>query len=207
MCGRFCLDTDLDSVIKHFGLKQNVVLTPRYNIAPSQVVPVIRKPGQLEFLTWGLRPVWLKPEHNAFINARLETLTEKPAFKQAFQRRRCLVAANGYYEWRQIGNMKQPYFICLPQRELFAFAGMWDGDSCTIITMPAQQSELKAVHERMPLVLGQQDYDQWLNPAVNIDIIQNLIHTNTTQQFFVYPVPTQVNNPKHDSAACIQPLQ
>lgn len=207
MCGRFCLDADLDTVIKHFGLKQNVVLTPRYNIAPHQVVPVIRKPGQLEFLSWGLRPAWLSPEHSAFINARLETLTEKPAFKQAFQRRRCLIVANGYYEWRQIGNTKQPYFIRLSQRELFAFAGMWDGDSCTIITMPSQQAEIKAVHERMPLVLDPQTYEQWLNPTVNIEIIKNLIHNNITQQFLVSPVSTQVNSPKYDSATCIQPLQ
>lgn len=207
MCGRFCLDADLDTVIKHFGLKQNVVLTPRYNIAPNQVVPVIRKPGQLEFLSWGLRPAWLNPEHNAFINARLETLTEKPAFKQSFQRRRCLIVANGYYEWRQIGNTKQPYFIRLSQRELFAFAGMWDGDSCTIITMPAQQPEIKAIHERMPLILNSQAYEQWLNPTVNIEIIHNLINKNITPQFLISPVSTQVNSPKHDSETCIQPLQ
>jgi len=207
MCGRFCLDADLDAVIKHFGLKQNVVLTPRYNIAPNQVVPVIRKLGQLEFLNWGLRPAWLNPEHNAFINARLETLTEKPAFKQSFQRRRCLIIANGYYEWRQIGNIKQPYFIRLPQRELFAFAGVWDGDSCTIITMSAQQVEIKAVHERMPLVLQPQVYEQWLNPSVNSAAIQNLIHNNTLQKFLISPVSTQVNSPKHDFATCMQPLQ
>lgn len=207
MCGRFCLDADIDAVIKHFGLKQNVVLTPRYNIAPNHVVPVIRKPGQLEFLSWGLRPAWLNPEHNAFINARLETLTEKPAFKQAFQRRRCLIVANGYYEWRQINNTKQPYFIRLAQRELFAFAGMWDCDSCTIITTLAQQAEIKDVNDRMPLVLEPQFYEQWLNHSVNIEVIQNLIHKNSVQKFLISPVSTQVNNPKHDSAACIQPLQ
>lgn len=207
MCGRFCLDTDLQSVIQHFELKQNVVLKPRYNIAPGQVIPVIRKPGYLEFLRWGLRPAWLKPEHNAFINARLETITEKPSFKQAFHKRRCLILANGYYEWRQIGKIKQPYFICLPQRELFAFAGIWDGDSCSIITMPAQQANIKLVHDRMPLVLNVSSYGQWLNYSENIQTIQNLIQENIVQQFLVHPVSTQVNSPQHDSELCIQPLQ
>lgn len=207
MCGRFCLDADIGSVIKHFSLKQNVVLKPRYNIAPGQVVPVVRKPGLLEFLTWGLRPAWLNPTHNAFLNARVETLTEKPSFKQAFNKRRCLIVASGYYEWREIGSTKQPYFICLPKRELFAFAGVWDGDSCCIITTLAQQPEIKAVHERMPLVLASPSYEQWLNPTVNPETIQNLIQKNITQQLLVYPVSTQVNSPKHDSVACIQPLQ
>lgn len=206
MCGRFCLDTDLATIIEYFSLRHNVVLKPRYNIAPSQVVPVIREPGKLEFLVWGLRPSWLKAEHNSFVNARLETLAEKPSFKQAFNKRRCLIVANGYYEWKQIGKIKQPYFISLPQRELFAFAGIWDGDTCSIITTPAQHAQLSGIHERMPVVLNKQYCDLWMSPEANIQELLNFT-TNNNYQFVINAVSTQVNSPKHDSMVCTQPLQ
>lgn len=206
MCGRFCLDADLSDIIEYFSLKHNVVLKPRYNIAPSQVIPVIREPGKLEFLSWGLRPSWLNVEHNAFINARLETLTEKPAFKQAINKRRCLIVANGYYEWKQIGNIKQPYFISLPSRALFAFAGIWDGDTCAIITTAAQQPELLQVHERMPVVLSKQNCDIWMNPSTKIQYVLNTV-TQNNYNFSVNAVSTQVNSPQHDFFACTQPLQ
>lgn len=206
MCGRFCLDSNLAAITEYFSLKQGVVLKPRFNIAPSQVIPVIRHPGTLEFITWGLRPSWLKADHNSFINARIETLTEKPAFKQALQKRRCLVVANGYYEWKQIGKIKQPFFISLPQRELFAFAGIWEGDTCAIITTEAQHSELKSIHERAPVVLTHENCKLWLNATTDINSVLNTI-IDVKLPFNIAAVSTYVNSPQHDSVACIQSLQ
>lgn len=206
MCGRFCLDSNLAAITEYFSLTQQFVFKPRYNIAPLQVVPVIRKAGIIEFLTWGLRPSWLKAEHNSFINARLETLSEKPAFKGAFNKRRCLIIANGYYEWKQQGKIKQPYLISLPQRELFAFAGIWEGDTCAIITTSAKQLELKKIHERMPVLLTKEFCNLWLNPAAEINNLLEAI-ANNDQELIINPVSTHVNSTQHDSVACTLPLQ
>ncbi len=207
MCGRFALNASAAKVIEHFSLTRNIVLTPRYNIAPNQVVPVIRIAGQLEFLTWGLKPSWLKAEQTGFINARMETLTEKPAFRQAFKKQRCLVVADGYYEWKQIGKIKQPYFICLPQRELFAFAGLWDQDTCAIITKPSVQTALNTVHERMPIILAKDSYAAWLEPKTAVQELQACMQHSALTTLQLFPVTTKMNNPKFDFVECIQPLQ
>lgn len=206
MCGRFALISDFETIRSEFSLTQNVVLKPRYNIAPTQVMPVIRKPGQLEFLTWGLRPVWLPDDQNAFVNARMETVHEKPAFRQPFKLRRCLIITNGYYEWKQIGNLKQPYFITLPQNKLFAFAGMWEGDTCTIITKPAYQPEIIAVHARMPVIINPEDYAAWIHLKTSASDLQIIMHKKDFI-FNISPVSTKVNNPKNDVLECTLALQ
>jgi putative SOS response-associated peptidase YedK len=206
MCGRFTLCANIEEVIEHFALTRNVVLKPRYNIAPSQVIPVIRIPGQLEFLTWGLKPKWLKEDQNPFINARMETLGEKPAFRNAFKNQRCIIVADGYYEWKLVGKVKQPFYISLKPKRLFAFAGLWDADSCTIITKPATNSDLSGLHERMPVILKPADYAQWLNAKTTPAQLQNcMLEQPGSLQLF--PVSTKINNPKFDFAACTQPLQ
>lgn len=204
MCGRFCLYSDPLSIREHFVLQNSMVLTPRYNIAPTQVIPVIRTPGQLDFITWGLRPKWLKAEQNGFINARMETLQEKPAFKQAFKLRRCLIVANGYYEWKQLANVKQPYLISKPRHELFAMAGIWEADTCAIITSSAQ-SVLSSIHERMPLIIEPKHYALWLNANSSVADLQQCLHV-CDQPLIAQPVSTKVNNPKHDFAECTQAL-
>lgn len=204
MCGRFCLTADLDEINAIFHLKHSVVLKPRYNIAPNQVIPVIRRPGELEFLTWGLRPSWLKEGQNSFINARLETLEERPAFKQAIKLRRCLILANGYYEWKQIGTRKQPYHFFLPDNKIFAFAGIYDGDTCAIITSPAMQEDLIQIHQRMPLVLPQKYYATWLDAKVKNVNLHEYLQNDIT--FNVAAVSTKVNNPTNDFVECIKAL-
>ena len=207
MCGRFSLSTGLDEIIEHFSLTRNLVLKPRYNIAPSQVIPVIRTPGILEFLSWGLKPKWLKDEQKPFINARVETLSEKPAFRNAFKQQRCLIVADGYYEWKQMGSIKQPFFVSFAPQQVFAFAGLWDNDSCLIITQAAKHPVLSAVHDRMPIILEKNNYAVWLDAKSKLDSVQNCMQNNYMQTLKVFPVSTKVNNPKYDFAECIKPLQ
>lgn len=205
MCGRFSLYSDARTVIAHFSLKHNIVLKPRYNIAPAQLVPVICVAGQFDFFTWGFRPNWIKKDRSPFVNARLETIMQKPSFTQAFKQRRCLIVANGYFEWKQVNRFKQPYFIRSATEELIAFAGIWDADTCAIITKPAYQQDLLAIHERMPLIIQPKDYDLWLNPKTSINALQ-IFMGNEDHGCLIYPVTTKVNNPKHDIFECIQPL-
>jgi putative SOS response-associated peptidase YedK len=207
MCGRFALNADAATVIQNFSLTRNIVLKPRYNIAPSQVIPVIRKVGELEFLTWGLKPKWLKADQSGFINARMETLHEKPAFRQAFKQQRCLIVADGYYEWKQIGKIKQPYFICMPHKQLFAFAGLWDADSCAIITKPADQPALINVHDRMPVMIAADKFYAWLDPKTEPNMLQACMLQSCATSLQIFPVSTKVNNPRNDFVECIQPLQ
>lgn len=206
MCGRFAFVADVAEVNEQFSLNQNVVLKPRYNIAPSQLIPVIRTPGKLEFLTWGLRPSWLPEGQNAFTNARMETIHEKPAFRHAFKQRRCLILTNGYYEWKQIGSSKQPYFITLPQQKLFAFGGLWENDTATIITKPAYQTEVLNVHQRMPVIIRPEHYAAWFDTKASKENVQLLMQTQTTV-LNVFPVSTKVNNPKNDILECTLALQ
>lgn len=206
MCGRFALSAEPGAIIAHFNLRNAVVLKPRFNIAPSQVIPIIRIPGQIEFLVWGLKPKWLKEGQLPFVNARMETVTEKPAFKFAFKQQRCLVIANGYYEWKQIGNIKQPYFICLPEKELFAFAALWDGDTCALLTKTAEQQSIAKIHDRMPVILDPDQYSLWLDPKAAPEILQAAMLQNNLSSLQIFPVTTKVNNPKHDVAECVMPL-
>lgn len=206
MCGRFALAAPAQSIIKHFNLTNAVVLTPRFNIAPSQVVPVMRVNGKIEFLTWGLRPHWLKTDQNSFINARMETLQEKPAFRNAFKKNRCLVLADGYYEWKQVGNIKQPFFVCLPDKQLFAFAAIYEGDTCCLITKAADHEILSKVHDRMPVILAPEQYALWLTANSLQQDLQQAMLQNNLPILQVFPVSTKVNNPNVDSLECVTPL-
>lgn len=196
MCGRFTLTADSSAIIANFKLTNHAVLKPRYNIAPYQVIPVIRAIGKLDFLTWGFRPAWLPGDQQGFINARADTIANKPAFKDAFKKRRCLVIADGFYEWRIVGQRKQPYYVSLSKHELFAFAGIWESDTCAIIT-----------RDHKPLILAAQDYTQWLTQNTSIANIERIITQNLNLNFTTHPVSTIVNNAQHDVVACIQSLQ
>jgi len=221
MCGRYTLVTDPEAVRKRFQLEElPIPLQPRYNIAPSQMVPaIISRQGQrkIGMLRWGLIPSWARDEkiRNKLINARAETLTEKPSFQNLIARKRCLIPADGFYEWKQLEKGKQPMRIQLKDRGLFAFAGLYDTWSkpdgqkvhtCTIITTQPNQV-VSDIHDRMPVILRPQDEDTWLDPAhEDMRFLQSLLVPYDAEMMRAYPVSSMVGNPRHDSPACVEEI-
>ncbi len=224
MCGRYTQTQTGEAIAQAFDLPETPQLELRYNIAPSQSVAVIGRPNansprQLKYLRWGLIPIWAKDPSigSRLINARAETAAEKPSFRAAFRRRRCLLVADGFYEWhRQLSGNKQPYYCRLRQGEPFGFAGLWEqwqspqGEilrTCTILTTRANAT-LKPLHDRMPVILRPQDYDVWLNPEeVENDALQSLLQPYDDQALIAYPVSTRVNRASYDSVDCLEPLE
>ena len=228
MCGRFTLtDPDQDLTVQ-FNLPEIPDLKPRYNIAPTQPVAAVRVAEdavsadggvarELVQLRWGLIPFWAKdPAIGArMINARSETAAEKPAFRAAFKRRRCLVIADGFYEWQKQNGGKQPFFIHLEDGRPFAFAGLWehwegaDGsvvESCTLLTT-APNDLLRPLHNRMPVILLPGDYELWLDPEVQQpDLLKPLLGPYPPGEMEAYPVSKWVNKPQNDDPRCIEPL-
>lgn len=225
MCGRFTLTADINTLQETFPwVTIPSGMAPRFNIAPSQPVAVVANDGanKLDFFVWGLIPSWAKDPSigSRMINARAETLAEKPSFRNAFRRRRCLVLADGFFEWQKIqepGNRlrKQPMYLQLADGRPFAFAGLWeswnspDGSnilSCAIIT--TQPNELMAsIHDRMPVILPEESYRDWLQPGeVNTSSLVKLLAPYQAGPMKAYPVSTIVNNPVNDLPATIQPL-
>jgi len=195
-------------------------LAPRYNIAPSQPVPIIRQIDHhrhLDSVRWGLVPSWAKDPKIGYkmINARAETVAEKPSFRTAFKHRRCMVIADGFYEWKSTSSGKQPYWIGLPDRELMAFAGLWEHwthkitgeqiESCTIIVTQAN-NQMSTLHERMPVILHKKDYGLWLDPDLHTaEPLQSLL-TPYSGMMMTYPVSREVNSPKNDDESLIAPV-
>ncbi len=221
MCGRFTLTVDPEELQQQFGLSEPppTELVPRYNIAPSQAVAVVANAPErkLELFQWGLIPSWAKDPKigNKLINARAETLAEKPSFRTALKRRRCLVVADGFYEWKKNGATKTPMYVQMQDRRPFAFAGLWevwqppDGSrlkTCTIIT--TEPNELLAtIHNRMPAILGPADYDAWLQPdEVAADQLLPLLRPFDARRMQAVPVSTRVNSPDFDAPECVLPL-
>ena len=209
MCGRFVLRSDEHRLADHYGLTAVPAFTGSYNIAPSAEIPVIRYHPDREpaVCHWGFIPHWVKEPVLKPINARVETLTEKPYFRDAFRQRRCLIPANGYYEWQVGTGRKQPYFIRMKGADLFSFAGLWsswqgpDGpvESCVIITTAAKD-ELVEIHDRMPAIIDPDNYDAWLNKG-DEDLLKPC-----AAGMEAFPVSSQVNNPRNQGEALIQPL-
>jgi len=222
MCGRFTLKTPVERLSEQFQFPKIIPLKPRYNIAPSQDVVVVRRmpddrERKLAMLRWGLIPRWVKDPTRGSqpINAKAETAAEKPMFRDAFRRRRCLIPADGFYEWKQEGGRKQPVYICTKDRQPFAFAGLWEHweeqegqfiESCTILT--TEPNDLLAqVHSRMPVILDQNDYDLWLDPDVQeVSRLKPLLRPYPPEQMTFYPVNLRVNNPRNDDWLCVEPL-
>lgn len=218
MCGRFTLRTPATRVAELFDLEEIPILEPRYNIAPTQPVAALRlAPSagspkiELIMLRWGLIPFWAKdPKVGArSINARSESVEEKPTFRDAFQKRRCLILADGFYEWRKEGKTKQPYHIHFFDDRLLAFAGLWDrwrsadGDiieSCTILTTSAGP-QLSHLHERMPVILHRRDQSGWLDGSAGAEVLVPY----TDDDFVLTAVSSVVNSVKNDSPACLAP--
>ncbi len=211
MCGRFTQAHSAEAIAQAFDLDELPDWQPRYNIAPTQQIPAIVAPHHFKTLRWGLIPAWAKDLTIGakLINARAETVSDKPSFRDAFKRRRCLIVADGYYEWKKQTGKKQPFYFQLQTREPFAFAGLWerwnspDGEAletCTIITTEA--NELAAtVHDRMPVILNSEDYDRWLDPT--FESARSLLHSYPSQAMQTYAVSPSVNRPAHDAPDCI----
>jgi putative SOS response-associated peptidase YedK len=220
MCGRFTLHTPESRIREAFNLEHTEPpdLVPRYNIAPSQDIPIIRGTGtgrEMVLARWGLVPHWSKEPKTSYstINARIESVAEKPTYRTPFRRRRCLIPADGFYEWKVTNGNKMPHYIRMRDSDVFALAGLWDRwegegrilDSCTIIVMPANEV-MKPLHERMPAIIAPANYDQWLDASVTdkAEIIWCL-HSTSSSHLMFYPVNPWVNSPKHDDERCIQP--
>jgi putative SOS response-associated peptidase YedK len=223
MCGRFTLRASASAIAEQFSLFEVPELPPRYNIAPSQPVAVVRRrpqsgddQRQLVLMRWGLIPSWATDPAigNRLANARSESVLEKPAFRAAMRRRRCLIPADGFYEWKKNGRNKQPYLIGLRDGRLFAFAGLWEAwegadhsyvESCTILT--TTPNELMApIHDRMPVILPAEAYGPWLDPAVPPAEVLAWLRPLPADQMTAYPVSTLVNNPRNDRPECVAPL-
>lgn len=220
MCGRFSLHAPESRIREAFNLEHTepLGLKPRYNIAPSQQIPIIRDTGtgrELVMARWGLIPSWSKESTSKYstINARIESVAEKPTYRTPFKQRRCLIPADGFYEWKQVAGKKVPHHIRLKDGKIFALAGLWDHwegedgnvESCTIIVMPSNEV-MKPIHERMPAIIAPAEYDWWLDARVtDKQEIMQYLTSAPSSQLTAYPVSTRVNVPKHDDERCIQP--
>ena len=220
MCGRYASSANPDDLAQHFRVEEppEQVLPPSYNVAPTDPVYVVMErhdKRQLRVVRWGLIPSWAKEAKVGarFINARRETLREKPAFRAAFQRRRCLVPADGYYEWQQLGGDKQPYFLVAQDRGPLAMAGLYEiwraPDAslvwtCTVITTDAAD-ELGHIHDRTPLLVPQQAWDRWLDPAVE-DPGEDLLVPGTPGVLDAWPVSKEVGNVRNNDPHLVEPV-
>ncbi len=213
MCGRTKLTTPIDELRAVFGLAEVPDLEPHYNIAPTQLVAVVRTPGVMELLRFGLVPPWAKSagEGSRFINARSETVATLPAYREGFRARRCMVIADGFYEWASEGKKKRPHLIRLKSGAPFAFGAVWgswtsrDGEvieSVSVITTPAQGAVVP-LHDRMPLVLAPEDYATWLEPTLASP--ERLLSPSRVAELVTEPVSSSVSNTKNDGPECIAP--
>lgn len=212
MCGRFTLRRPEKIKIERVSALDFEGTGPRYNVAPSQnILGVIQANDERHALQfqWGLIPSWSR-EPKGFINARAETVAEKPSFRDSFRRRRCLIPADGFYEWRREGRAKQPFYFQMKDESVFAFAGLWDtwgddGDkvaSCAIITTTPNEL-VGSVHDRMPVILRPSDFDTWLGDEADADELRELLAPFPAEYMQGYPVGLGVNNPGVDDPRLI----
>jgi putative SOS response-associated peptidase YedK len=222
MCGRFTLRASASVIAEQFGPFEMPPFAARFNIAPTQAVAVVRRAAarsgrELVWLRWGLIPAWAKdPAIGArLINARAETAAQKPAFRAAMRARRCLVVADGFYEWQRTGRTKQPYFFQLRGGRPLAFAGLWEAwrrpdesllETCTLLTTAANEL-VRPVHDRMPVILAATAYDAWLELAAENPLkLASLLAPYPSGEMEARAVGDFVNSPAHDSPRCIEPV-
>jgi putative SOS response-associated peptidase YedK len=224
MCGRYRLSRRKQLVEEYFDTESDEPeWTPRYNIAPSQPVPVIRQNPkeprrELSLMRWGLIPSWAKDASVAarMINARSETAGTKPAFRDPLTNRRCLIPADGFYEWQRTGKVKQPYCFEVNDGELFAFAGIWDRwtdpnrnavETFSILTT-SPNAVTSAVHDRMPVILDRDSYDMWLDPGMrDVTTASELLKPCDAQLMRCYPISTRINHVANDDQECSAPIE
>jgi putative SOS response-associated peptidase YedK len=223
MCGRFKLEAKPGRIAEEFDLAEEPEVTPRYNIAPTQPVLAVvqdrKEPVRhAREMRWGLVPSWATDLSigNSLINARAESILEKPAFKEAFRKRRCLIPADGFYEWKRAGSTKQPYHFGRADGDVFAFAGVWDRwqspegkwiESCSILTTDAN-ALLNEVHDRMPVIVPREQYALWLDPDVEESPdLKEVMRPFDSRQMKGYPVSKTVNSPNNETSACAEEIQ
>jgi len=220
MCGRFIQAESGRALAEQLGLPLPADYAPRYNVAPNQAVLALRAAdsGDREWvwLRWGLVPAWSKEPRSKYstINARAETVADKPAYRQAFRRRRCLIPADGFYEWRQTESRKQPYCIALADGSACAFAGLWerwerDGEaveSCTIMVTRANE-RIAEIHDRMPVILDRESYEDWLDPSVRDPArVSPLLRPYPAERVTLWPVGLAVNRPGNQGPELMAPV-
>lgn len=216
MCGRFAFYSPSEATAALFGAKATTEVVARYNIAPTQFIAAVRNDEQdtpeLAMLRWGLVPFWAKDPSigNRMINARAETIAEKPSFRNAYKKRRCLILADGFYEWRQEGDGKTPYFISLADGSPFAFAGLWENWTSkesdeslqtTAIITTAASDFMAQLHQRMPVVMQPEHADRWLGG--DMELLSKVIDNSPSYQ--AWPVERTVNNARNEDPALIEP--
>lgn len=216
MCGRFTLKNPGRLKFDRINRSNLLPLVPRYNIAPTQdIVTILQRRDEREatLMQWGLIPSWSK-DARGFINARSETITAKPSFNESFQRRRCLIPADGFYEWQRSGKIAQPYYFQLREETPFAFAGVWDewsdGEktitSCAIITTRANEL-LAPIHDRMPVILRPEAHQEWLDDEFNPVKLENLLVPFPAEEMTSHAVSYDVNHTKVDDEHLVQPVE
>jgi putative SOS response-associated peptidase YedK len=221
MCGRFARATELEAILRRlrFDTSELTELHPRYNVAPGQAVAVVQvEDGRrvLASFRWGLIPSWAKDAKIAFslINARAETVAEKPAFRAAFKSRRCLIPATAFYEWEKVGTKKkQPFAFAMRDGEVFAFAGLWERwndieaglvQSCSIITTQAN-GVVRPVHDRMPVIVAPNDFAAWLDPQTGPVDLHGLLRPYPAAEMIGWPVSSYVSNARNEGPECLAP--
>jgi putative SOS response-associated peptidase YedK len=220
MCGRYTLAAPVETLAEEFGVPGPLPeVPPSYNVAPTQEVAAVLVDGgerHLEMLRWGLIPSWADDPQigSRMINARSETVAEKPSFRGAFRKRRCLIPADGFYEWQHTGNGKQPYYVRAKDGSPFAFAGLWESwgrggeeiRSCTILTTEANEI-VGEVHHRMPVIVAPENYEVWLDPDVrDTEWLTPLLTPYLADEMEAYPVSRFVNSPSNDDKRCVEPV-
>lgn len=224
MCGRFVQNIPFETLRHNFNIRATASdIIPNYNVAPTQEILTIIKHdnvNKLEKLHWGLVPFWAKDISigSRMINARAETASSKPSFRNAFKKRRCLIPADGFYEWKGEKGNKQPYYVFTPSGEPFAFAGFWESwtdkesdeesvyKSCTIITTAASES-IREIHHRMPVILDPDFYEKWLNAEIqDPKELEIILRDGVIHEMKYYPVSTFVNSVKNNDPNCIKPI-
>lgn len=220
MCGRFVI-LDPEMIIRKYNIQKRpaFTFTARYNIAPSQEVPIVLRDttNQIELMKWGLIPFWTKDPDigTRLINARAETLAEKPSFRSSLKSKRCLIPSSGFYEWKEIGGKKIPYLIKVKDTSLFSFAGLYDIwldeqkqeiKTFTIITTSANDY-LAPIHNRMPVILNERNENIWLDKSIDTSKLITMLNPYPPEFIEAYPVSPAVNNIKNDSVDLIKPIE
>jgi putative SOS response-associated peptidase YedK len=222
MCGRYRLSRHKQLLAEYFGMDfDSLEWHPRYNIAPAQPVPVVTQAGgerKASLMRWGLIPSWAADRSGAArtINARAETAAAKPSFREPLRKRRCLIPADGFYEWQRSGQAKQPFCFELGDGAIFAFAGLWDRwrapdgqvlESCTVLTTAANRV-MEGIHDRMPVILTRPNYERWLDPAMqNLQDAAALLAPYEADAMKRYAVSARVNQVANDGPECCEPAE
>ena len=221
MCGRYLLISPVEAMSKFFDLGGLLNLPPRYNIAPTQDAPVVRLDQQggreLILMRWGLVPLWAKDLSMGAraINARAESVAEKPAFRDAFERRRCLVPTDGFFEWEKKGKVRQPWRIGPVEDGLMALAGIWErwrapagGVVRSYAVVTTEANELVApLHDRMPVVIPPERFSEWLDPETPQDDLKRLLRPYPAERMKAEPISRRLNDVRNDDAACLEPFE